>query len=295
MSVCYFTFFAKAQQQSQYSQYLYNLLVVNPAYAGSKKALSANLYYRAQWLGFEGAPVTQNFSIHSPLQNKNIGLGLTLSNERIGARNITGGSFAYSYKIPLGKGKLAFGLRTGLYNYQYNWEKLEYKETGDPVTGNFDNNKLVFIADFGLMFYNKNSFAGIEISQLNTPEVIANDYAESSLNRQITAIAGKAFKISNDIAIKPSFLLRYAEGAPAQFDLNMGVLLHKKLWLSGSYRYKFGYVAMAQVYITPAFSLGYSYDIASNSLRANQAGSHEVFLGYDFSIFKSPIQSPRYF
>ena len=132
ITICLFAItFCKGQQDPQYSQYMFNQMAINPGYAGSKEALSTTLLFRSQWTGIDGAPTTQTFSIHSPLRKKKVGLGLTIVTDQIGPKKSSGVLGAYSYRIPLGKGKLSFGLRLGVYNYIYDWSKIDYKDQAD--------------------------------------------------------------------------------------------------------------------------------------------------------------------
>lgn len=208
-----------AQQQAIYSQYIFNLYVINPAYAGTREALSVNGSYRAQWVGFEGAPTTQNFSINGPLRKQNMGLGLQFQNDVIGARRATSVSGTYSYQIKLSnKQKLSFGLQGDLINYSLDWEKLTYGEQNDPVAYSIKPNRYIPNFDFGFMYLTPNSYLGFSAYNLLQSSLTDNIISDSRLRRQLHLMGGKVFSLSKDICLKPGFLGRYSIGGPAQFD-----------------------------------------------------------------------------
>ncbi len=285
-----------AQQHGLYSQYLFNLFAVNPAYAGERDALSASLSYRNQWVGFEGAPVTQNFSLHSPIHAKNMALGLQFQNDEIGARKTPSFAIAYSYKIKLSSSqKLSFGLQAGVINYQYRWDELEYHQPDDPVAYGTDANKWVPNFDFGVMYIDPSTYFGLSATSLNQAEIIKSDFSEASLGTFFNLIGGKVFDINKDIALKPSFILRKGLDTPVQFDLNAGALFRNKFWLTTGYRYDFGLVFSGHFFATKHLHFGYSYDLPTNSLLAEQSGTHEFFIGYEFNVYRQETRNNRRF
>lgn len=284
--LCSMGFTASAQQQGLYSQYLFNLFAVNPAYAGELDALATSLSYRAQWVGFDGAPKTQNFSMHSPVKGKKMALGLQFQNEEIGARSSQSLSLAYSYKVQLNaKSKLSFGLEAGVMNYQYRWQDLNYRRSNDPVAFGTDGNKWVPNFNFGAMYLRSDAYVGLSATSLNSSRIIASDNSDARLNTFFNLIAGKVFDVSDKVALKPSTILRKALNSPFQFDANMSVRYLNKFWLTATYRYDFGAVFSGHVYITEKLHFGYSYDLPLNNILTQQSGSHEVFIGYNFNIF----------
>lgn len=288
------------QQDPQFSQYMFNPLGVNPAYAGSREALSAVLVHRSQWVGLDGAPNTQTFSIHSPLKNKNMGVGLQVFNDQIGPKNTVGAIASYAYRIKLGKGKLGFGLGAGIYNYQFNWDKIDYKDKQDALPNNGRENFSAPTFDFGLYYHTNTFYAGLEVDHLNQSDLAILDSAISSTDvaRQyshMTAIAGKAFVLNDKITLKPSVLIRATENGFGHADINASVLFDKKLWAGVSYRTGYGMVMILEYNITDKLRVGYSYDYMMGQQNLSATGSHEIMLGYDFNIFKSKLASPRYF
>src|SRR5690554_6376407 len=162
------TLHSYAQQDPQFNQYFFNPLGINPAYAGSRGMLSAVALHRSQWLGFEGAPSSQAFAIHAPSKNKKMGYGVQFVNDQIGPKNTVSISGVYAYKVKLGLGKLGFGLRASLYNHQFNWDEIEYKDNSS--FSNMQRGKESYMVpsfDFGMYYYDKKNFVGFELSHLN--------------------------------------------------------------------------------------------------------------------------------
>ena len=156
-----------AQQDPQYSLYMFNPLGVNPGYAGSREALSAVLVHRSQWVGLKGAPVTQAFAINTPLKNKSMGVGLNVTNDKIGPKNILSATAVYAYRIKIGSGKLAFGLRGGIQNYNYNWDMIEYKNQEDQIPNTAVGSFVIPTFDFGMYYHTNTFYAGIALEHLN--------------------------------------------------------------------------------------------------------------------------------
>lgn len=300
--ICTFLFFivraVQAQQDPQYSQYMFNPLVINPAYAGCKDALNATLLLRNQWVGVDGAPKTQTFSIHTPLSKKKIGIGLHVLADQIGPRKNTGVFGSYSYKINLPKGKLSMGLRFGVFQYVYNWNSIEHFDQTDNV---YFQNKTTYIvpsADFGTYYYNNDMYIGASVTHLFNGRItsVAVNGDNASFVPHVFVTAGKAFDITSSVLISPSLVVRTAQHAPVNFDINCNVLLQQKFWMGISYRSSHGIVIISQIVVTDRLRVGYSYDWGFSELDKLSTGTHEIMLGYDFSLLrKSRIVSPRYF
>mgnify|MGYP006086144031 FL=1 len=287
-----------AQQDFQNSQYMFNLFSINPAYAGSNDALSINVSHRSQFVGFEGAPNTQQFSIHAPVTKKKIGLGLEITNDVIGPRKVLGVHTAYAYRVKIGPGQLGFGLKAGIYNYTYNWDILNYQDNTEDLIGTGTESKLVPNFNFGIYYNDKLNYAGIELAHLNNPSIYSNDSitdVRAKLSSHISAFAGKAFELNSMLVLKPSCLVRFAQNAPGYADINVSVLYNRRFWIGASYRTNKALIFIAQVYINPKLKLGYSYDLLLNKISTYQAGAHELYLGFDLDFNKSTALSPRYF
>lgn len=290
-----------AQQDPQFNQYFFNPLGINPAYAGSRGTLSAVAIHRSQWVGFEGAPSTESFAIHSPTRNKKMGLGFQVLNDRIGPKNTIVISGIYAYKVRLGKGKLGLGLRASLYNYIFNWDEINYKD-GTNYAG-IERGKETYMTpsfDFGMYYNDKKNYIGFEITHLNEGKIgIQSDNvnlaAASQQKSQAIFTAGRAFILNRQLTFKPSVLVKTTSNQPAFIDLNASFLLKNKLWLGASYRKGYGVAAIAEYNISKALRIGYSLDVSLTSLSRQNGGSHEIFIGYDLKLFNSGIISPRYF
>lgn len=297
------TISADAQQRSLYTMYMWNQLILNPAYAGSRDAISASLVSRHQWVGFDGAPSTQVVSVHSPLANDNVGLGLTVENDRIGPTNTTGIWGDFSYSIQTGqKSKLAFGLRAGVAVYQADLRDVNSLDPDDPVfLGNVENRML---PNFGLgaYYYGERGYVGFASPTLLENELngfnVANSTEQGVYNRHYYLMAGYVFNLSADsggVMFKPSSVVRMVQGAPVSFDLSAMFLLKQKLWIGGAYRYQDSFAAILSFNFTEHFQAGYSYDFGTSNLNNYHNGSHEFMLSYDFFKKDVKTKNPRFF
>jgi len=285
-----------AQQDALYSQYMYNQFSLNPAYAGSRQAVSAVLVYRNQWVGFNGAPVSETFSIHSPLNAKRVALGLNVINDQIGPTNNMGAFGTYAYHLPTGGGKLSMALRGGVYRYQMDVEKLNYKDKTDDKYENLPPGKFIPSFDFGMYYYTNTFYSGVSVTHLTGQKLGYSDttYVRTRLSRHFIAVVGKAFLINDNLVVKPSTMVRYTGGAPVNVDLNVNFLFNKVFWVGASYRTSNDLILIAEFNITHYLRAGYSYDLTLGRIQKYNSGSHEIFIGFDFDISKSKTISPRY-
>lgn len=278
-----------------YSQYMLNGLALNPAYVGSKEALSVTLSHRSQWVGLEGAPVIQSLSAHAPMKNNSTALGLFLFNESIDVRNNMGIYGNYGFRIPMGQGKFTFGLKAGMDIQRADWSKISTVDQPDPVFTDNVRNSVVPNFGFGLYYTTDDYYAGISIpaffndSLKNGRTQIYHDFAD--YNYLFTA--GFVFG-PQVLKFKPSFLLKYNRRNPVQADFNMSAMYNNLFWLGVSYRMKDAIVALVKVEITEQFSLGYTYDFSLGMLNKFHNGSHEIVLIYDF-LYRVKGSNPRYF
>ncbi len=295
-------FAAQAQQRSLYTMYMWNQLILNPAYAGSRDAVSASAVSRHQWVGFDGAPSTQVVSVHSPLPNDNVGLGLTIENDRIGPTNTTGiwGDFAYRIQTSE-RAKLSFGLRAGLAVYQANLRDVNTIQQDDPAFMQNIENKMLPNFGLGIYYSSDRGYVGFASptlleNELNGMTPGANE--TGVYNRHYYLMAGYVFNLSADsggVMFKPSTVLRMVEGAPVSFDVSAMFLLKQKLWLGAAYRYQDSFAGVVSFQFTDHLQAGYSYDFGTSNMNRYHNGSHEIMLSYDF--FKTEVKSknPRYF
>jgi type IX secretion system PorP/SprF family membrane protein len=289
--------FCRAQQDPQYSQYMFNQLAINPAYAGSKEALSTAVFLRSQWTGIEGSPKTETLTLHSPLRKRKVGLGLAIISDKIGPKKSTGVMGSYAYRIPIKNGRLAFGLRLGVYNYTYNWAKIEYKDQADIYNSQNSTSLIVPTADAGVYYYTNTFYIGFSGTHLTNGRLttVSNKNGDNAqLSPHYFFTIGKAWEISENLIFNLSCMTKVAKNSPSTGDLNFSFLLKQRLWLGVSFRSHYGMVIYTQFYINEKFKLGYAYDIGLNKIGAVGGGSHELMLSYDFNIFKSKVISPRY-
>ncbi|MDF2438976.1 MAG: rane protein [Bacteroidota bacterium] len=286
-----------AQQDPQYSQYMFNQLVINPAFAGSKEAISAAMFLRAQWSGIDGAPKTESISVHGPLKKRKVGLGFAAIADQIGPKQSVGALGSYAYRIPVGKGKLSFGLRAGIYNYVYNWDEIIYKDQADVYNTHTRTSIVVPTADAGMYYHTNSLYAGISATHLYNGRLtsVSNlNGDDAQLSPHLFATFGKGWEISDQLTFNPSCAIKVAKHTPASVDLNFSFLLQQKIWLGLSVRSNKTMVIYAQMHITDKFKMGYSMDIGFNKIERAGGPSHELMLSYDFNIYKSKMLSPRH-
>jgi type IX secretion system PorP/SprF family membrane protein len=288
-----------AQQHPIFTQYMFNGLVINPAYAGSHESMTLTASGRLQWTGIEGAPQTEVFSMHTPLRFSRSAAGGMLIHDRVGVTNQYMVYGTYAYRIPVSKNaKVSVGAQAGVTYYNANYNDLNVvTPTGqnDPVFSGTDSRVLPNLG-IGIYYYNKRSYVGLAL-----PTVINNRWNNQDPNLKATQerhyflSAGHVFDLSADLKLKPNVLLRYVEGGPFQYDLNTNLLIKDKLWVGVSYRMQDSIDGLFEFNITDQFSFGYSYGYPINSLVSLQSGTHEVVLNYRIKKNKHVVFSPRYF
>jgi len=291
-----------AQQLPQFTQYMYNTISINPAYAGSRETLSVVGLHRSQWVGLEGGPTTQTLSVHTPLRNEKIGLGLSFIKDELGYENFNYLYGDFSYTINLSeKTKLAFGMKAGFTHYNIDQSLLtDPSVINDPYFNDVSNR---WSPNIGAGFYLHSNrwYLG-----LSAPRILNTDYNKGrsgsvdyvSLERvSYYFTGGYVFDLSEDVKFKPAALLKATNGAPLSFDLTANFLFSEKLWLGGSYRINESAAALggiADFQISKQLRIGYAYEYPISDLRPYTSGTHEVLLM--FEIFKSKrVKSPRYF
>ncbi len=300
-----FSFFAiatlYAQQDAQYTNYMYNTMNINPAYAGSRGNLSVFGLHRTQWVGLDGAPTTNTFAIHSPFRESNVGVGLSFMNDVIGPSDESTISADFSYTINTSDTyKLAFGLRATAHLLNVDFSKLHIYNQGDALAQyNIDNR---FSPNFGAgaYWYSETTYLGISIPNM----LETQHFDKSQVNYSATSvpyermhyhiIGGKVLDINPDIQFKPAFLAKIVEGAPLQLDLSANFLFQEKFTLGAAYRWDAAMSALAGFQVNDNWFIGYGYDAEVTKLANYNSGSHELFLRYEFSR-KKQVASPRFF
>jgi len=287
---------AEAQQDPMYTQYMYNTMSVNPAYAGSREALSIMGLMRMQWLGITGAPRTQTLAIHSPVFSNNMGLGLSVVNDKLGFEQNTMLYGNYSYSIKTTKNaKLSFGLKVGLDMYKLDLTNSIHHQGGDDQAAGVKDNTYIPNFGFGVYYHSHKGYVGISAPKLLEKEL--NTKSIKALQRRhYFLIGGYVFDLNDNLKFKPAFLAKAVEGAPIEFDLSANMLINDKLGVGLAYRTGDAISGLLQYYITPQFRLGYAYDFTLTELRHDNSGSHELMLSYDFLYAnENKIRSPRFF
>ncbi len=281
-----------AQQLPQFTQYMYNTISVNPAYAGSRGTLNVTALHRNQWAGLDGNPKTSTLSIHAPLRNDRIGLGLSYINDNLGFEqtNYVYGDFSYTVPVTAAA-KLSFGLKAGFTNYV-----LETPDANDMFFNSSFNN---WSPNFGAGVYISTNkwYAGI-----SSPRILNTDLNEGEFEalerNSYYAIGGLVFDLSENTKFKPTMIAKFTNGAPATYDLTANFLFSEKFWIGASYRFNdasnFG--ALIDYQVNKDFRIGYAYDIPTGDIRPYSTGTHEVILIYELRLkSKGPVISPRYF
>lgn len=294
---------AQAQQNPMFTHYMYNTLSINPAYAGSREALSITAIHRSQWVGFKGAPMTQTLTLHTPIANKHIGIGLAATNDKIGPVNNTGisGSFAYIMQVSK-RSKLALGLSGGVNILQADLTTLGLDNQNDPSFLNNTKNRVTPSFGVGAYYSRERFYAGVSV-----PDLVESKYSSvSNVNgvalvgksqRHYFFIAGAVFNLLDNLALKPTTLVKATMGAPLQVDVTASFIIHKRLMLGAMYRTGDSFGALVGFDLSEQFHVGYSYDWSYGLRTAKyNSGSHEIMLRYDFIYSgKKQIHSPRYF
>jgi len=296
-----------AQQDSQYTQYIYNTTSINPAYAGNRDVLSIVGLHRSQWVGLEGAPRTSTLSLHSPIGvNRRVGLGGSVINDEIGPSRETYISVDFSYTIPTSKhGKLSFGLKGTLQLIDVDFSKLTIRDGSDPQflnSGGIDNavNPNVGV---GLYYHSKRFYAGLSAPNLLETEHFDRDNLNGAQSSNITSrektnfylLAGHVFDVSNNVKFKPSFITKVVNGSPLQVDVSANFLFYDKLTLGAAYRWDAAVSAIAGFQISDSLLIGFAYDYETTELQEFNNGSYELLLRFELFQKYSRIITPRFF
>jgi len=288
-----------AQQDPLFSQYMFNKLAVNPAYAGSRDVLTLDALYRYQWVNIEGAPQTFSASVHSPLRNEHIGVGMNVYHDAIGPSVNQGALATFSYRILFPNAKLSFGIQAGVKYSDILWSHITTAVNEDPLLRNTVKNKAVPDASFGIYYYSKKYYLGLSSKDLFQNQMgvvnVNGEQQYTKLLRHFYGMAGAAFPISDKLVFRPSMLVKYVQNAPPQMDLNASILISKTFWVGVSYRTEKALSFMTEFNLSENLRLGYSYDVWFNKLQTYNKGSHEIRLSFDFNIFQKRMLSPRYF
>lgn len=288
---------ASAQQDAMYSQYMFNYMIVNPGYAGSRDVLSVTGMYRKQWINVDGAPSTLTFSADMPIANERMGVGLTVFKDQIGKEGNTGVYGSYAYRVRLTtRGTLSFGANLGFTQYSADLTNVALNSTNPDNA--FSGNIREMNPNFGFgMYYSTDKF----YLSVALPHILDSKLGDlSNLGRSVLRKhyflgAGLVFPVSPNVKLKPSTLVKIVEGAPIEGDFNLNAWYVDKIGLGVSYRTGDAFVAMLEFQATTGLRFGYSYDITTTRLARYASGTHEIMVRYEFGTLKKKIITPRYF
>ena len=289
-----------AQQEVMTSQYMFNGLFLNPAYAGTHSYFSTSLLHRAQWLNVEGAPRTSMFAIDGPLMNEKMGVGFSIVHDEIGVSRDLDMSGSYAYHLRLGAdSRLSLGLRAGLSVYSANLNDLVYWDGGDQVYQGNISNQLIGKFGFGLYWYSSRAYVGLSVPTIHAADGNITSDVANALDHYFTQHyylnAGHLFPLGEYFDVKPSVLVKYQPEAPVQVDVNCNFLYRERFWFGAGYRTGESVVGMMEYQVTPRLRIGYAYDMNTSALRGHTGGSHEVMLGLDLGQDAVRIKTPRHF
>jgi type IX secretion system PorP/SprF family membrane protein len=288
-----------AQQEVQNSLYMFNGSILNPAYAGSRDALSVVADYRNQWSGWKGAPTTSSFIMHTPLMRESIGVGINAVNDVVGPTNRTAlyGDFAYRIRLNKANDRLCFGIRAGADLIRNNLAALKVNDQTDPlVVNNLNFSTNAFNTGAGVYWYGKRHFLGV-----TAPKVVANKlssdpaFANSKQVIHYYVIGGYVFKLNSLWDLKPGFAVKYTQNAPLSIDGNLSVLFNETIWFGVMYRHGAAAGANIVYNITKQLRIGYAYDYSLTNMGKYSPSTHEIMLGFDFLSNTKALKSPRYF
>ncbi|MBF4466464.1 type IX secretion system membrane protein PorP/SprF [Flavobacterium sp. LC2016-12] len=292
----FFSVLCAAQQDAQFTQYMYNTISVNPAYAGSRGALSVFGLYRTQWIGLDGAPETSTFSINTPLNNSKLGLGVSLVNDKIGPTNENTLSADLSYSVPTSETfKLSFGIKATANLFNLDVSKLSFEDQDDPQFQGLDN-KFTPNIGAGVYWHSDKAYLGFSIPNfIETNRYEDNDTAIFKEKINYYFMAGYVFDLNYDIKFKPALLTKMVQGAPLQVDASGNFMFYDKFVIGLAYRWSASVSAMAGFQVSDGLYIGYGYDHETTNLRKYNSGSHEIFLRFEFFNNYSKMTSPRFF
>lgn len=289
-----------AQQELMVSQYMFNGLLLNPAYAGSHPYFSTSLLHRSQWVKFDNAPRTQVFSLDGQVANEKLGIGLLVTNDQHGIIRQLNVGLNGAYRMQLGNGNLALGLKVGFGSYSADLAAVTIWDEDDAAYSfNNLNGEFVTQFGFGVYYHTDKWYAGLSVptfESLDDNILLEQSVLEKYFTRHFYANGGYVFEPSSSLSIKPSVLIKYEAAAPVEVDINCNFLLYQRLWLGAGYRTGDALIGMLEYNITPQLRAGYAYDYTLTEIATYSSGSHEIMLGFDFGReVEIKTRSPRYF
>ncbi|PRZ19377.1 PorP/SprF family type IX secretion system membrane protein [Flavobacterium granuli] len=284
-----------AQQDAQFTQYMYNTININPAYAGSRGALSIFALHRTQWVGLDGAPVTNAVSVNTPFNESNLGLGVSIINDKIGPTHENTLAADLSYTIPTSETfKLSFGIKATANLFSLDVNKLNPVDD-DPSLHDY-NNKLSPNIGAGIYYHSDKAYLGLSVPNfIETNRYDDNEVAIFKEKINYYLIAGYVFDLNYFTKFKPTILTKMVEGAPLQVDVSGNFMFNDKFVVGVAYRWSAALSAMVGFQVSDALYIGYGYDRETTRLDNYNSGSHEIFLRYEIFKKNNRIITPRFF
>jgi type IX secretion system PorP/SprF family membrane protein len=304
LSICFLNLLiAKAQQEPMYSQYMFNMGVINPAYVGSHGTFEATALFRKQWIGIQGAPSTSTVGIDIPDNKNGLGIGVQLVNDAIGIEKTNSLAASFSYRTHLANetDELSFGLLASIANFQANYSLVDLIQTSDPKFSGQVVNAWFPNVGAGIYYHSDNFYAGFSAPSLLTNTVDGNTIslgasaASNVLIAHYFITSGFVLDLNNNLKLKPSVLMKSVPGSPVEFDFNTNLWINDLVCVGLSYRTRSAFVGMLEFQFSPEFRLGYSYDKDVTNLAKYTIGSHEILLKYSFNKGNDKVYHPRYF
>ncbi|WP_163710075.1 PorP/SprF family type IX secretion system membrane protein [Mangrovibacterium lignilyticum] len=290
---------AEAQQDPMYTQYMNNILSINPAYASVSTTMELNLLTRNQWVGVDGAPVTQSFSALMPLKNIYAGVGLSFISDKIGPVKQTGAYVDYSFKIRLAyRTYLSFGLKAGVNFFNTDYSILEVNDEGDPILSDDVTRKFLPNFGIGLFLYDDRFFAGLSIPKLLENQIHEVGYSSQYASKEemhFFGIAGYVFELNRDVKFKSYTLVKLVPNSPVSLDVSAHFLFYDRLWVGANWRVGDAVGAMTQLFVTKQLKVGYAYDVTATDLNSFNKGTHEILVNFVINAGRRRFISPRYF
>lgn len=289
----------RAQQHPMYSQYMFNMLNINPAYAGSRGVVSATALYRNQWVNIDGAPQTASFSVDMAMKEKKIGVGFQLFDDRLGIERSTGFNASYAFRIQLtNSGTLSLGLQAGVLNYRAYYSQVRTFQAGDP-TFSQDIGGFLPSAAAGVYYNSDKFYIGLSTPALLQTKLSKDNTADVSAatgrDMHLFLATGFVMPLSQDLVLKPSALVKAVSGAPLEYDFNANLWIQNTLALGFSYRTGDSYVGMLELQMSRQLRFGYAYDKTFSNLGQLNNGTHELMIRMEFGKTNDRVASPRYF
>jgi type IX secretion system PorP/SprF family membrane protein len=298
----FFVMASYGQQDAQFTQYMYNTININPAYAGSREAMSIFALHRTQWVGLDGAPVTNTLSINTPINNSRMGIGVSFINDRLGPSVENNIAVDLSYTIPTSENyKLSFGLKGTANFLDVDFSKLTYYKAETNIRDNNIDNKFTPNVGAGIYYHSENTYLGISIPNLLQTshfDRYAGQGAYSYIAKErinYYLIAGHVFDLSSEIKFKPALLTKLVTGAPLQVDVSANFMFSNKFVAGLAYRWSAAMSAMVGFQASDSWYIGYGYDLETTRLAYFNSGSHEIFLRYELFNEYNKLVSPRFF